>query len=202
MEHDVSAPTILKRAGDSADYMPAREGAVRTPSEEIVDVVDEDDAVVGSSTVGECLAKGLLHRAVAVLVIRSSGEFVIQRRSRKDRWHPGLWTISCTGHVRAGESYDEAAGRELHEELGLAAEPERAGKYLLPPLESDGLTEREWVAFYLARTDSPCTIDPVELDSAEEFDEGGLLVLLEGGTMTPDAVIILRDYLKRKPRNS
>jgi isopentenyldiphosphate isomerase len=151
--------------------------------------------VVGSSTIGECLEKGLLHRAVAVLVIRSGGRFLLQRRSGRDRWHPGLWTISSTGHVKEGEAYEAAAGRELREELGISSDLDRVGKFLLPPLRSQGLTEWEWVAFFIARTDSPFSIDPVELDAAEEFDRTELLALIEGDTITPDAVILLKDYL-------
>jgi len=166
------------------------------PTGERVDLVDEDDMVTGSSTVGECLAKGLLHRAVAVLVVRSDGKFLLQRRSKKDRWHPGLWTISSTGHVKQGEPYDKAAARELHEELGLTGGLERTGKYLLPPIHSLRLTEREWVAFYVTRTDSPCIIDPTELEEVREFDETALRALLRGTEATPDAVIILSDHLR------
>jgi isopentenyl-diphosphate delta-isomerase len=167
------------------------------PAGERVDLVNEKDEVVGTTTVGECLTKGLLHRAVAVLVIRSSGKFLLQRRSKNDRWHPGLWTISSTGHVKEGEAYDAAARREVREELGLSPRLKKVGKYLLPPLRSEGLTEREWVTFYVTKTDSECTIDPVELDSVKEFDGRSLRSLLTGRTVTPDAVIILRDYLSQ-----
>ncbi len=177
-----------------------RQPASELPSGEEVDLVNEDDAVVGSSSLAECLAKALLHRAVAVLVVRSNGRFLLQRRNRRDRWHPGLLTISSTGHVRKGESYDAAAARELREELGLEAELERVGKYLLPPFSSQGLTEREWVTLYETRSDSPCRIDPIEVDSVEEVDEGGLREVFKGHSMTPDGVLLLAEYLKVRNR--
>jgi len=166
------------------------------PADELVDVVDENDFEAGTASVGECLERGLLHRAVAVLVIRSSGKYLLQRRSRRDRWQPGLWTISSTGHVRKGEGYEAAALRELEEELGLEARLDRVKKYLLPPLHAGGLTEWEWVTLFVAHTDAPCTIDPVELDSVDEFDGDQLSNLLAGKRVTPDAVTILRDYLE------
>jgi isopentenyldiphosphate isomerase len=166
------------------------------PASELVDIVDENDLVAGTTTVGECLERGLLHRAVAVLVIRSSGKYLLQRRSMKDRWQPGLWTISSTGHVKKGEQYEVAAKRELEEELGLTAQLDRVRKYLLPPLHAGGLTEWEWVTLFVAHTDAPCTIDPLELDSVEEFDGDRLHTLLAGGRVTPDTVVILNDYLE------
>lgn len=175
------------------------------PGEELVDLVDDADTVTGTATVRDCLEKSLLHRAVAVLVIRSSGEFLLQRRSKRDLWHPGLWTLSSTGHVKAGESYDQAARRELKEELGITAVPERLKKRVLPPIESRGLTEREWVTVYVARTDRHCKIDRTEVEGVKEVDERLLRRMLRGRSMTPDAVILLTDFLRERgstPRGS
>jgi isopentenyldiphosphate isomerase len=164
--------------------------------DEMLDVVSEDDAVTGTATIKDCLGKGFLHRAVAVLVVRSDGRFLLQQRSRRDRWHPGLWTLSSTGHVIAGEGYDHAAVRELSEELGITAELVNVKKLLLPEMKSGGLTEREWVTLYVARTDMPCSIDRNEVESAEEFDEPRLRRMFGDGSMTPDAVVLLTDYLE------
>ncbi|MDG6918849.1 MAG: NUDIX domain-containing protein [Nitrososphaerota archaeon] len=142
---------------------------------------------------------GLLHRAVAVVVSRSDGKVILQQRSRKDRWQPGMWTLSCTGHVKRGESYEEAASRELAEELGLRSSLATLGKYLLPPIREGELIEREWVALFAASTDAPINIDPVELESVEGFDGEGLRAMVEGGGLTPDASLLLEEYLCLRP---
>jgi isopentenyldiphosphate isomerase len=153
---------------------------------------------VGHSTVKECLEKGLLHRAVAVLVVRSSGKLVLQQRSRHDRWQPGQWTLSSTGHVKKGERYGEAARRELFEELGMHASPRMLSKHLLPPISSGNLTEREWVTLYTARTDDRVRIDPIELDGVKEVSADELAGLMAGQFVTPDAAFLLRKYLDSK----
>ena len=165
------------------------------PGAEEIDLVDENDSVVGSSTIERALRGGLLHRAVAVLVIRSTGKYLLQQRSKKDLWQPGLWTISSTGHVGRGETYAAAAKRELLEELGLEAELSPVKKYLLPLLQSGGLTEREWVTLYVGRTDAPCEIDPIEIEGVREVDEPSLRRMLDGEALTPDAVVLLSDFL-------
>ncbi len=164
--------------------------------EELVDLVDDQDRIVGAATLAECLERGLLHRAVAVLVLRSDGRFVLQQRSRRDAWHPGLWTISSTGHVKRGESYDHAAARELLEELGVTAELSLARKRLLPPISSGRLTEREWVCMYVAKTDAPLAIDPDELEGAEEVSESRLRRMIDDNSLTPDAVVLLTEHLR------
>ena len=165
-------------------------------SDEMLDVDSEQGEVTGTATIKDCLEKGLLHRAVAVQVIRSDGRFLLQQRSKSGRWQPGLWTLSSTGHVVAGEAYDHAAARELKEELGLVAELVPLKRYLLPPIESGGLTEREWVALYVARTDDSCRVDRSEVESVVDVDELGLRRRFDDGSMTPDGVMLLTDYLK------
>lgn len=165
-----------------------------------MDLVDARDGVVGGATVRECLEKGLPHRAVAVLVLRSNGKVVLQRRSEHDPWHPGLWTMSSTGHVRKGEEYEAAAQRELKEEVGVGGTLSMVRKYQMPPMSDRGLTEREWVVLFVCRTDSPCAADPVEVGEVQEFTMTELAQMIKGGPLTPDARVILSDYLERGPR--
>ena len=164
----------------------------------MVDLVDAQDVVVGESTIGRCLEESLLHRAVAVQVIRPSGKYVLQQRSIRDMWHPGLWTISSTGHVKKGEPYEEAARRELKEELGIEGRLEPVRKFRLPPFKEGGLTECEWVSFFTCRTDAPCSIDPAEVEGVKEVTREELQGMVADGPLTPDARLILSDYLGRK----
>ena len=166
--------------------------------DEEVDLVDASDQVVGSAPLRACLEQGLLHRAVAVLVVRSNGSLLLQQRSRNDLWHPGLWTLSSTGHVRKGETYARAARRELEEELGMAARLRRISKVLLPAITSGRLTEREWVSMFTTVSDRSPRIDPVELEQVEEVSKLRLARMLNGPELTPDAKILLAAY-RRDP---
>ena len=164
------------------------------------------DRVVGTEPLAECLRKGLLHRAVAVLVLRSSGAVLLQQRSKADLWQPGLWTLSCTGHIRSGEAYRAAAARELQEELGLRSTLQARGKFSLPPFTDGKLTEHEWVALFTTKTDAQVAIDPVELESVREVSVSQLREIVSGGLLTQDAKILLGEYLsaeaRQKPRSS
>lgn len=164
----------------------------------MVDLVDREDNVVGTSTLVECLKKGLLHRAVVTIVRRTDAKVLLQRRSKNDLWHPGLWTLSSTGHIRKGEASAAAARRELWEELGLRGKLTPFSRYLLPPIRSGEMTEQEWVSIYTAETDDPVRIDPVEVDSVQAFTISEATEMQSSRLLTPDARIILRLYLDRQ----
>ena len=87
--------------------------------EELFDVVDAQDRVVGQAPRREVHAKQLRHRAVHVLVFDEKGAVFLQKRSMGKDSCPGTWDSSCSGHLDAGEDYDAAAVRELREEIGL-----------------------------------------------------------------------------------
>ena len=70
----------------------------------------------------EVHSKGLWHNTVHVWLRNRAGEILLQKRSATKESHPGLWDISCAGHVGAGDSSSEAAVRELREELGIVVE--------------------------------------------------------------------------------
>jgi 8-oxo-dGTP pyrophosphatase MutT (NUDIX family) len=62
-------------------------------------------------------------RIALVLLVDSAGAVFLQLRDRDARAEPGQWGLPG-GHVEDGESYEQAARRELAEETGLVLETE------------------------------------------------------------------------------
>jgi isopentenyl-diphosphate delta-isomerase len=168
---------------------------------ENVEVVDKKDKSIGEATLVECLERGLLHRAVAVLVIRGNGNLVLQERSKEDHWHPGRWTLSCTGHVRALETYHQAAERELSEELGLKSSVRRVAKILMPKMRSRGLTEWEHVVLFLTYFDGDLHPDPTELEGVHTLTPSEVKKMMSGKRLTPDAKILFARYFDSVGKN-
>lgn len=137
--------------------------------EEIFDVVNERDEVIGRQTRREVHRLGLLHRAVHVLVFNARGQVFLQKRSRTKDRQPGLWDSSTSGHLDAGETYDHCAVRELREEIGLElhAPPRRLFK-IPASLETD--QEHVWV--YRCEAEGPFVLHPEEIERGDWFAPG------------------------------
>jgi isopentenyldiphosphate isomerase len=135
-------------------------------SEEIFDVVNERDEVVGKRPRSEVHRLGLMHRAVHVLVFNARGEVFLQKRSMSKDRQPGLWDSSASGHLDSGEAYDACAIRELREEIGLRLEsaPLRLFK-LTASIETD--QEHVWV--YRCTAEGPFTLHPEEIETGGWF---------------------------------
>jgi isopentenyl-diphosphate delta-isomerase type 1 len=135
-------------------------------AEEIFDIVNERDEVIGHKPRSEVHAQGLLHRAVHVLVFNSRGEIFLQKRAMKKDRQPGVWDSSCSGHVDSGEDYDETALRELGEELGLrlTAAPQRLFK-----IDACFATDAEFVWVYRCENEGPFELHPDEIETGGWF---------------------------------
>jgi 16S rRNA (adenine1518-N6/adenine1519-N6)-dimethyltransferase len=142
---------------------PRDQKIVSRASTERFPVVNENDRQIGTASRLEVHENNFRHRAVHILIFNHAGEILLQRRSPwKDR-HPLLWDSSAAGHVEANEDYDEAAGRELMEELGASARLDRTSK--LPASEKTG---QEFIMVYRGECDGPFAF-PCEEISAVEF---------------------------------
>ncbi len=83
------------------------------------DVVDDNDNVLCSVPKHDVFLKKLNHRIVHVLVFNKEGELFLQKRAATVKYLPGHWCTSAGGHVMAGETYEQAAERELREEINI-----------------------------------------------------------------------------------
>jgi len=133
-------------------------------AEEVFDVVNERDEVIGRETRSEVHRRGLMHRAVHVLVFNSEGKVFLQKRSLKKDRQPGLWDSSSSGHVDSGEDYDACAVRELGEEIGLRVSAPPLRLFKLP---ASAETDQEHVWVYCCEAEGPFSLQ------AEEIERGG-----------------------------
>lgn len=94
---------------------------------EIVDLVDENDIVVGSTDVETAHELKQFHRVAGVFVFDENGDLLMQKENKY-----GRYDTSVGGHVGAGESYEDAVRREMEEELSLTVPVQKVSVFLSP----------------------------------------------------------------------
>lgn len=162
------------------------------PQNEIFDVVDEDDNVIGKTTRSEANKnKNLIHRSIGVAVFNKKGEMFLQQRSATKDTDPGKWTISCSGHVNSGDSYENTAKREMEEELGLVLYKGTPCSTTRGPLEKPlekvekyicrTHNETEMTMLFTAVSEGPFTLHPQEIAQGKFFTRKELKEQVENG---------------------
>jgi isopentenyl-diphosphate delta-isomerase len=138
---------------------------------EMLVLVDENDNQIGTEEKLAAHRAGLLHRAFSIFLFNSRGEMLITRRAPGKYHSPGLWTNTCCGHPRPGESVLEAAKRRLFEETGIVCEIARKSQFIYRAEFDNGLTEHELDHILTGVYDGPLDkINPEEADAVEWVD--------------------------------
>eukprot|EP00249_Psilotum_nudum_P011812 c23399_g1_i1 orf=388-2739(-) len=146
--------------------------AHRDSSREYLDILTESGELTGIAK-QRCLVHtdGDYHRVVNVWIyVESTRELLLQRRSDSmDSW-PGLWDVSCAGHICAGDTSLISARRELQEELGVTL-PSRAFELLFVCLQksvtSDGKLLNEYCDVYLVTILTQIPLEAFTLQESE-----------------------------------
>ncbi len=94
---------------------------------ELFDICDQSGEMTGRVTERSIAHRnGIRHRTAQVWVVRKGpdgrDQVLLQKRSAQKSF-PNRYDVSAAGHMGVGESYEQAAYRELREELGICAAP-------------------------------------------------------------------------------
>ncbi|MFH1210875.1 MAG: NUDIX domain-containing protein [archaeon] len=164
--------------------------------EEILDIVDDDDNVIGQDTRENLKRKGMDAniRSVDIFVFNSRGQLLLPKRSMNRSAFPGRYDFSAGEHLFSGEGYDDGAVRGLKEELGIeGVKPVFLGK--LTP-KKDGV--HQFLQIYRLVYDG----------GIQDYDRDGVSgigwydiktikeMIKDKGKFKPDFPIVFRWYVK------
>jgi 8-oxo-dGTP pyrophosphatase MutT (NUDIX family) len=160
------------------------------PGDELLDVVDELDRVVGQATRREVRAGKLLHRFSSVLCRDPAGRLYVHRRTDDKDVYPGMYDMTAGGVLAAGETYLEGARRELAEELGVVGPEPR----FLFRHRYRGRENPSWSALFEVTWDGPVHPQASEIAWGAFLTLDELAARLEEWPFCPDGLEIFRRW--------
>ena len=146
--------------------------------EEQIDILDEKGNKTGKvKAKSEVHKDGDWHRTVHIWFLNSKNQLLLQRRAKQKINHPDMWDISVAGHISTGQTSEEAALREIQEEVGVEINASEL-QYLFT-VTSDSILnngtylDREFQDVYLIKKDlnlSMLTFSDREVDEVRYID--------------------------------
>ncbi len=137
---------------------------------ELVVLVNEKDEVIGAEEKIKCHILGKLHRAFSIFVFNSRGQLLLQKRTTTKYHSRGLWSNTCCGHPRLGESTQQASQRRLKEEMGFDCQLHEMFGFVYRTELAEGLTEHEYDHVLVGRFDGTPQPSQDEVDSWRWID--------------------------------
>ncbi|MFJ4013101.1 NUDIX domain-containing protein [Streptomyces sp. NPDC090026] len=158
--------------------------------DELIEQVDEQDRVLGVVRRSEAVRRRWLHRVAVTLCHDRDGRLLVHQRSPRASRFPGCYEVAVGGAVAVGESYEEAARRELAEEMGLAV-PVR---FVLAFLSQQGLSPHR-LAVHEASVLGTVSPDPDCVTRHDWLAVSELSEFMQLQPFTPDSGPLLDRYL-------
>ena len=93
--------------------------------EEQLEVVNENDEVIGLESRKAIHQKGLLHREIHIWFMTPAREIIFQHRAKDKDTYPDKLDATVGGHVESGMSYEATALKEADEETGVTIDPSK-----------------------------------------------------------------------------
>ena len=132
------------------------------PSSEYLWAIDSRGRVLAKRTRAESHRRGVIHRAVHVIVLDPKGRVLVKKRSESKDMFPSQWETSVGGHVTYGDNTQETATRELEEELGISETPLFLGR-----LRYRGREEKENITLFYVITEKKPKLNLFEATRGE-----------------------------------
>lgn len=152
-------------------------------NDEYLDLVNEQDEVIGKKLRSEVYTEGLSNfRVVNAFVVNSKGKLWIPRRTASKRIFPLCLDMSMGGHVESGETYEQSFKREVEEELGFVVDvrPWRLLGHLTP--QRHGVSA--FMNVYEIRADEVPKFNPNDFSEYFWLTPGELLEKMNAGEKT------------------
>jgi isopentenyl-diphosphate Delta-isomerase len=127
-------------------------GGILVP--ELVILVDQNDEFVGVEEKLKTHQLGLRHRAFSIFILNNHNELLLQRRAETKYHSRGLWSNTCCGHPRLGESVEAASHRRLQEEMGLVCEMHEVFAFSYRAELENSLIENEYDHVLIGKCDA------------------------------------------------
>lgn len=169
--------------------------------EEQVILVDPQDNMLARMGKTEAHEKGLLHRAISIVLFNKSKEILLQQRADTKYHWAGIWSNTVCTHPRDGESYLQAAKRRLEEELGITTDLRDIFNFIYKAKdEESGLTEHELDHVFIGEYDGEIPFNTDEVKAVRWISSSDLLKEIEEN---PDKFsfwfkIILKEFQARE----
>jgi isopentenyldiphosphate isomerase len=156
-------------------------------NDELFDIVDDDDQVIGLTTRREAHTAGHIHRSVLFFLLDDSFRVFFNQRTANKDFYPEYWSVVFGGHVPAGETYEQSVLREAEEETGVSGQPLFAGSFQ----KRFDAQDRENVRVFAFVTDQPPKLDQQEIQQGEFVAVEDLDTWLDTRPFLPETKVVM-----------
>ena len=159
---------------------------------EPTEVIDDNFNVLKVVPRKEIIDKNLKHKTVLIIVKNNKNQIYAAQRKHTKKIFPLKWIVGAGGAVNANESFEEAAKRELKEELGFISEI----KYIFD-FDYDAEFNNYKARVYFTIYNGKIILNNKEFEQGKWVSVKELKKMIKNKLLCPDTAQFTRKYLDK-----
>jgi isopentenyl-diphosphate Delta-isomerase len=149
--------------------------------EEFIDEVDKTGKVIATHPKNYLKERMFLHQVVLIIPRSKDGKYLLSLRAKDKYPFPDSWCCAVGGKVNSGETIEEAAFREMKEEIGVTYPVKKVASFLYDKPEYKAIFTVFTTTVIVSPTE--LKLDPQEIQYSDSLPLNEILKLVE---QTPD----------------
>ena len=137
--------------------------------EEFIDEIDGKGKFVAKRTLGDLKKRMFMHKVALVIPRAKGGKIILSKRSANKNSFPNTLCCAVGGKVNHGETEEQAAQREMKEEIGKLYPVGKVASFLFDGPEYKGIFTV--FATTVAVSQSEFVLDPEEIHYSRPFSK-------------------------------
>lgn len=163
-----------------------------------IQIVDKSGKFAGLvKSPKDALLKQQIRLVSRVIISNENGHYLLQKRAEGMFIYPGFWDSSAAGHVDEGETPEEAAYRELLEEIGIKnINLQEIGRFYSEMTEVNGYTSKIYSHIFHGEYNNSLTeliLDPAEVSEVKWFSRSDILSMIRNEDVVTHGVKLIFD---------
>lgn len=164
--------------------------------EELIDEVDKAGNVIATHPTSHLKEKTFFHNVSLIIPMTKGNRFLFARRARDKHPYPNTWVCGVGGKALSGESAEDAAKREMQEEIGRI--------YPLKEVTSFVYDEEDYKAIFTVFTTTvpisknELALDPNEIQYCKAFTIKEIMRMINATPQefAPTFIIAIKEFSK------
>jgi isopentenyl-diphosphate delta-isomerase len=164
--------------------------------EEMIEEVDWDGNVIATHPRKLLKKRMFPHKSSLILPRTKEGKIILCKRSKNKYPFPGTWCCAVGGKVIAGETEEQAALREMEEEVGFVQDLTKVTSFNYNEEDYKGL----FTIFTTELSINDLHPDSCEIESLQEFNINEIIEMLENSpdVFAPTFRVAISEFIKNQ----
>lgn len=163
--------------------------------EEFIDEIDSKGNFIAKRPITDLKKQMFMHRAALIIPKADGGKIILSKRATTKKPYPGTFCCAVGGKVNHGETEEQAAKREMEEEIGKSYPIRKVGSFVFDSPVYKAIFTVFTTTVPLSPSDF--VLDAAEIEYSKSFSKEEVKKMIKENpdSFAPTAIVAIKESI-------